>query len=224
MAFNILTIARRWAKISTGAPLASVRATAVESLAIASVEPYNAETARAGRRFGGGCQALANGMAPVSTIPTTTATMALYNGEAPGSGRVYYIDRLLVNFLQGTPAAGLSLYGCLSPGPIATAPSMATNWGISSCSGSTQRSKGVWGAAVTLPSLPSAPVWVGLSAQFQLASSNVGQGDNPIELAGAWAIPPGYAMGFALLSGAGTSPLYGLSATWVEIENASELE
>src|SRR4051812_15000596 len=88
---------------------AQLRATALQSLAVAQVEPFHAERARAGRRFGGGTQIIANGIAPVAAIPTTTATLALWNGEADG-GKSYLLDHLQWWLGSGTAAAGATLF------------------------------------------------------------------------------------------------------------------
>ena len=54
------------------------------------------------------------------------------------------------------------------------------------------------------------------------AAANFGQSDQPFEIRGGIAVPPGYAMGLAILSGAGTTPLYGVGGRWGEME--SDLE
>lgn len=210
-------LVRRFTKQGNGADNA-IRATGLESLAVAQVEADNVEVARAGRRFAGGNQIIANGIAPVSAIPTTTATVALYNAEADG-GKAYCVDRINFWLGSGTAAAGATLMVAISPSKIATVPTTnATGYASASCSGSANQTKSRWATAVTFPSSPIAPAWVAVISTFQLAAANVGQGDGFSEQKGALIIPAGYALGFAILSGAGTTPLYGISAQWTEIE------
>lgn len=199
--------------------LGAFRQTVIRSQAVAQVEDPRAELARAGRRFGGGNQVIANGIAPVQAIPTTTATVALVNMEDPG-GSAICIDRVSYWLGSGTPAAGAALFATISRGKVASPPTgMATGWGWASLSGSTRASKALWATGVTLA---AGSAWVALLSTSQLAAANVGQGDNAIDLEGQLLIPPGYACGFAILSGAGTTPLYGLSVTASETETDLE--
>lgn len=199
------------------------RQTLLRSLAMAQVEDPRSELARAGRRFAGGNQIIANGIAPVAAIPTTTATVALVNMEDPG-GLVIHLNRVTCWLGSGTPAAGATLLAAISPIKLVTLPTtMATGWGMGSLSGSSQSTKSLWATAVTMPSPGSKPIaWFALASSLQPAAANVGQGDNPIDMEGQICIPPGYACGFTVLSGAGTTPLYGISVTTSEME--SDLE
>lgn len=217
---NLEGIVRRFTKISSGSRR-DARLSMLESLAVAQVEPARYEASRAGRRFFGGCQIIANGIAPVAAIPTTTATLALYNGEQAG-GKVYVLERIGFWLGSGTAAAGATLFATVSNQPIATAPtSNATGYGSQSASGSSPTSKALWATAVTIPNAPTA-AWVQVTSIFQLAAANVGQGDQVQDFEGALVVPPRCALGFGILSAAGTTPLYGISATWVEID--SDLE
>lgn len=210
-------VSRDFTRLAAGG-MTTARATSFESLAIAQVEGPNSEAARAGRRFIGGNNIIANGIAPVSAIPTTTATLALYN-SAPDGGRSLHIDRITFWLGSGTAAAGATLFGTVSPAPIATAPTaMATGYTISSASGSTNSSYGIFTTAVTVPTTPAAPAWIALSSSFQAAAANVGQGDGAVECAGGIIVPPRRALCLGILSGAGTSPLYGISIVWNEFE------
>lgn len=205
-------------KTANGANL-SLLQTALGSLRVASIEPEAYERARNGRRFWGGNQIIANGIAPVAAIPTTTATLALYNGE-PDGGLNLSIERLNFWLGSGTAAAGATLFACVSDGPIATTPTaQATGYEVASTSRGRSRSKALWATAVTLP---LDPTWNGVLSTFQLAAANVGQGDGMAFLDGGIVVPPRHALGLAILSGTGTSPLYGVSAVWSEIEGERE--
>lgn len=208
---------RRFSRLGNGSDVIS-RGTTMGSQAIAAVEPDNTECSRAGRRFHGGCQIITNGIAPVQAIPTTTATLALYNAEL-ASGRSLCIDRIGFFLGSGTPAAGATLMCTISPGSIASPPAASgTGYGSASSSGSSNQTKARWTTAMTLPSSPVAPAWFPLISTQQLAAANVGQGDGIYEGKGGLVVPPGYALGFAIVSGAGTTPLYAIGARWVELE------
>lgn len=212
---------RRFTKNALSNALRTVRMTGLESQAFAQVEPARFELARAGRRFHGGMQIIANGIAPVAAIPTTTGTLAFFNGE-PAGGKVYAIERLGFFLGSGTPAAGATLFATVTTKAVATPPTvMATGYGVQNSSGSSPSSKGLWTTALALPGNP-APAWALITSTLQLAAANIGQGDQPQDLEGAWIVSPGFAIAFAILSGAGTTPLYGISMTHSEIDAETE--
>jgi hypothetical protein len=194
------------------------RLTSMGSLAAAQTELPCVELVRTGRMFKGGCGIIANGIAPDTAIPTTTAKLALFNAD---ESRTIFLDHLAFSIGSGTPTAGASLLVGVSNGKIATpVAAMATGYGVGPASGLTKhKSAALWGTAITMP---AGTVWDLAGANMQLAAANVGQGDVPLELRGAIAIPPGYAAGFSILSGAGTTPLYLLGARWAELEVALE--
>lgn len=210
--------ARRASRIGTTGGVVEPRASAYESLMVAQYEPARAAATAAGMRYLGGTNIIANGIAPVTAIPTTTATLALYNGE-PTGGKSLVIERLGFWLGSGTPTAGATLMVCVSPAAIATAPTaMATGYTVSSASGAPNRSNAVFTTAVTVPVLPSAPAWMQVISTFQLAAANVGQGDQVSDLEGCIIVPPKSALGIAILSGTGTTPLYGVSVMWSEFQ------
>lgn len=201
-----------------------LRMTDNESLAVTQVEFPKMELARSGSLFQGGNQIIANGIAPVTAIPTTTATLALYN-SADAGGVSLIIDKLGFWLGSGTPTAGATLFAAVSTSMIVSAPTTnATGYSTQSASGSSDTlTKAVWTTAVTMPSLTNrSPAWVQVMSTFQLAAANVGQGDSYAEMGGALIVPPKHALGLAILSGTGTTPLYGISATWAELQLSLE--
>lgn len=202
-------------KVAQGADQ-EIRLTSVQSVAVAQTELIGVELARTGRMFVGGTQVIANGIAPDTAIPTTTAKLALYNAE-PDGGRTLFLDRVHFGLGSGTPAAGATLFLAVSNGKIGTpVASMASNYAVGPASGFTKhKSAALWGAAVTLP---ASSVWHSVIGGYQLAAANVGQGDQPYYCEGGIAVPPGYALAFSILSGAGTTPLYYVGARWAELE------
>jgi hypothetical protein len=75
---------------------------------------------------------------------------------------------------------------------------------------------------VTVPTSPFTPAWFAVGSSFQAAAANVGQGDGYADIEGGILVPPRHALGLGILSGTGTSPLYGISVIWTEL--AAELE
>jgi hypothetical protein len=196
------------------------RGTILGSLAVAQTELPLQEFVRAGRMFVGGTQLAANAIAPDTALPTTTAKLALYNGE-PGGGKVYFVDHVHYFLASGTAAIGSTAWLGVSNGPLTTTiPSaMATGYNVAASRGIPSASLAKFGTAITLP---AGTVWHSPGGSLQAAGANFGQSDQPFELKGRIAVPPGYALGLAVLSGAGTTPLYGWTLGWFEAE--SDLE
>ena len=218
MNVNFMGTARRFVRQALGSSQIQARLSALESLSVNQVEPPKYELSRSGRRYVGGNQVIASGIAPVTAIPTTTATLALYNADADG-GVALVIERLGFWLGSGTPTAGATLLACVSNGPLATPVSAnASNYSSSSASASSLATNAFWGTAITIPG----GSWFQALSTFQAAAANVGQGDGLAMFEGALVIPPRHALGLAILSGTGTTPLYGISAMWSEIETDLE--
>jgi hypothetical protein len=212
--FNNLFDIRKIAKMSYGTQ-AKPRLTGLGSLAIGQVEFPNLELSRTSRRFVGGNQVIANGFAPSTTIPTTTGNATLFNGEAAG-GKIYALDYVNYWLGSGTAAAGATIMAGVTRGTI-TAPTAATNWSSIGLNPNAT-TKAIWATNPTLTVGGLNPVWIGLTGSQQAAAANVGQGVNGQPLPWPFLIPPGYAIAFAVFSGAGTTPLYGISVSWAELE------
>jgi hypothetical protein len=212
MSFSLNGRSRRATKISAGTET-DLRLTNLESLAVAQVEPEFTEIAKRGSRYAGGCQVIASGIAPVTAIPTTTATLALYNTDGD-TGMTISVDQLSFCLGSGTPTAGATLLVSVSNGKVATAPSAASNYSSQSLTKTGNVSVARWATGVTIP---ASSAWFQATTSLQLAAANVGQGDSVANLKGIL-IPPGYALGIAILSGTGTTPLYSVTAMWSELE------
>lgn len=202
---------RRFAKNALGGVGRVLRMTGIESLAVAQIEPECFELTRSGRRFYGGVQNGATGRAPVASIPTTAAAWVLWNGE-PDGGAAYVIDRAHVVQVSGTAAVGGAILSALTTTKIA-APTAATGYATSSASKGGKSSRAIFADNQTLS---VAPTWGVLSANGNPAS--VTNGGDSVEVKGRIIIPPGFAAAFHYLSGTGTTPLFGLSLDWLEIE------
>jgi hypothetical protein len=208
-------IARRFSKSANENRL-NARATVLGSQAIAQTELPQVELARSGSLFLGGLQLAANGIAPDATLPTTTAKLVLYNG-AEDNGKSLFIDHLHAFLTTGTAAAGMTLWVAVTNGKLGTpVTANTTGWSVGPANGrKAAASAAVWGTAATLP---TGTIWHSVGGSFQTAAANFGMSDQPFELRGGICVPPGYGLAFAFLSGAGTTPLYGLGARWAELE------
>ncbi len=182
------------------------------SLKTAQYEPPRALLSAAGRRYYGGCQVIASGIAPVTAIPTTAATLALFNGEADG-GASYVVERVGFWLGSGTPTAGATLLLCVTSAKVATVPTMASNYALQSMSDGSRASRAVLATAVTV----ATGGWFAAVSNQQLAAATPGQGGDYYIGEGEIVIPPGYAMGIAIMSGTGTTPLYAVSTVHSEI-------
>ena len=192
----------------------SLRMTNNASASVAQVEAPYLELTRSGRRMHGGTQIIANGIAPVAAIPTTAATLALYNNDTNNNGLSLCLDWLNVFLGSGTPAAGLSLFAAVAK-PTTAPTANATGYNSGPLSGTASGSKALWATGLTLP---ATAVWSALTSTLQSGTANVGMGDNFLDLGGRIVIPPSYCLALAILSGAGVTPLYGVSAQWAELE------
>ena len=211
---NLSGLLTRIFKSANNADGVPFRATPLSSISVAQTEAPYFELTRSGKRFHGGTQVIANGIAPVQVLPTITATLGLYTNDSNSNGLSLMMDWLNVFLASGTPAAGLTVM--IAVGKPTNPPSAnVAGHSTGALSGTSNGSKALWATALTFP---AGVAWSAPVSTFQPAAANVGQGDNYIDLGGRVVVPPGYAMGIALFSGAGTTPLYGASAQWGEVE------
>lgn len=190
------------------------RATMLGSLAAAQVEPAKAELARSGRRYAGVIGNGATFKAPVVAVPTTTATWCLYNGY-PDNGDWLFVDSLGFFLASGTVAVGGTLIVAVTNGPVATVPTAYASSVTGSLNGGATGSgtKALLANAVTIP---ASSVWHPVIGGDWAATTTIGLG-LVVQLHGGYAIPPKYGLAIDVLSGAGTTPLFGVSATWDEL-------
>lgn len=213
---NFSGLITRLMKQSTNMDGVPVRLSNYASLAVAQVESPYQESTRSGRRFHGGVQVLANGVAPVQAIPTTTAAVALFNSDTNNNGLALVVDWANIFLASGTSAAGATVLVAVGKPSSGTAPvASASNYSIGTLSGTAQGSKALFGIGTVFA---TTPVWSAVASTSQVAGANVGQGDNCLDLGGRIVVPPGYMLGISILSGAGTTPLYGVSLQWAEHE------
>lgn len=213
---NIAALIQRIVKNGNNGLGVTLRGTPLLSLSTAQTEAPYFEMTRHGRRFHGGSNTGAAGLAPLGAIPTLTPSISLYNADTSGNGLSLSLDWLNIFLLSGVPAAGLTVWlSVFKPTPASLPSASTAGYLTGATSGSAIGSKAIWN---TGPVAAANPGWSSVLSTLQPAAANIFQGDNPVDLGGRFAVPPGQALGIAITSGAGTTPLYGLSAAWSEIE------
>lgn len=192
-----------------------VRLTGLGSQAIAVTEPSYVELNRANKIFGAVVGNGATFKAPVTAVPTTTATWAIWNGE-PDGGKSYVILQAGFFLASGTAAVGASLIAAVSNIRHATQSAYASTV-IHSMGGGGKTTKAVLANAVTIAG--TQPPWVQLAADGSLtAAATIGQGLVARDLGGLYLVRPGGVFALDVLSGTGTTALYGVSVIWAELE------
>lgn len=213
---SLRAIVDRFHFVGTAHAETDLRLTNQNSLAIAATEPEGFELARAGRRFYGGIQNGATGRAPVASIPTTAAAWLLWNGEVQGAGRVYAIEQITIVQISGTAAVGGVILAALTNTVVAS-PTAATGYASSSISKGGLATKAVWGDNQTLGATPT---WMALMGNGNPATTT--NGGSTVDVKGRILLPAGFGLALHYLSGTGTSPLFGASVIWSELEAETE--
>jgi hypothetical protein len=216
MAFGVRGLVGRYTKLLNGATPA-VRQTAQSSLAVAQVEPEWGALLEAGVCFVGGNTTAAAGIAPNTSVQTTTAPLCLVNNESAG-GKSYVIFGVNASLLSGTAAAAGSICLAVTQSPLASLPIAASaNTIFANLAGnSTITSKATFKTSQTLP---GTPYWMTYKSDNSLAASALfGAGiAGTMNMKAFCAVPPGCGLGIGVWSGAGTSPLFSISVFWAEL-------
>lgn len=164
-------------------------------------------------------------LAPVTAWPTTTATMGLYNDS---DDRSLFVDTLGYHLGSGTPTASSALVACVVGG-IQTRPTISTgaNGGyagteIMGLNGTSTKSKAIFATNLTLLKVGSGnPAWhvvAGNPSGVGLASATLAAHAAVVAVEGGIVVPPRGILGLAVLSGTGTTPLFGFQVTWDEYQ------
>ena len=181
------------------------------ALHVVKAEPDGA--AQAASRFILGNNAAITGIAPVQAHPTTAAQWGLFNANADKS---LYFEELGEYLEAGTPGVGGVLLACLFRTPAQLGASETGN-AITSASGSGQASKVIVKPSITITE-PTAPNWYTLA---DISGANVTAFAASATFAhrnlqGRLVVPPLWGVGLAVLSPAGTTPLWAPFGMWVE--------
>lgn len=215
---------RRWSYAVT-ADARMARATNYESLATAQVEPPGLEMTRAGKRFLLGNDAAITGIAPVTALPTTAAQWAIFNPAA--NGVTLYFEELGVYLTSGTPGVSGMLLACLFRTPEQLGASV-TGTRVTRADKPNNASGGSGSGVIVKNGVtitePTAPVWYPIafngSANVTAFPSNTSFEHRALE--GRISVRPGYGLGLAMVTPAGTSPLFAPFGTWLELQSDVE--
>lgn len=212
---NILDMyAVRFTPKQTGLVFAG--ATGFGALRVAQLDQESAELTRAGRRFCTSWLAGVTGIAPVQAMPTTAAQWAIGNTSLTDT---VSFDEIGVHLASGTAGLGIVVVACIFSLPVQAA--FAANLSIASRSGSVRTSAVKINSAVTITT-PAAPAWfpIAYHGYTPTAINSVLAIDANVK--GKLMLPPLTSLGLAVLSPAGTTPLFVPHASWVEA--AQDLE
>ncbi len=214
---------RRFTQLRGQAPI-DVRATSLESIAVAQVEGARDEACRAGIRFKFS-STLATGQAPVQTLPTTVAQFLIYN---PGSNLVTaFLDEIGMVMISGTTggAGGVVLACSVPAGNIpATLPTLLASATVRNANPSSSRtSQLVIASNQTLATTSYTNNWWPLCNQLR-TDTLTGQWQIGISgLDGIICIAPGTGLALNLVSPVGTgSPTFAVYGT--HREYAADME
>lgn len=215
-------VSKRFDKIFPSAANVGMRGTGMQSLAVAQIEPPGMEGTRAGLRFMLGNSAAITGIAPVQTLPTTTAQWVIWNAD---NTKTLWLEEVGMYLTSGTPGAGGILLAALFQTPAQTGSNVAGAT-VSSCSkpsGTGASSSAIVKTGITITT-PAAPVWYPIASN---PSPNVTAfaGSTFLEhrnIAGKICVPPGFGLGLNVVAPAGTTPLFAPFAQWLEFNSDNE--
>ena len=180
---------------------------------MAQVEPEGMEMTRSGRRFRSAFNGTApTGIAPVQAMPTTAAQWTLWNLDQFNS---YVMTSVGVFLFSGTQGVGGTVLGCIYVQPASIGPS-STGLTVANMSNSSIQSKALIKSGVTITS-PVTPAWFPVAALPDAADTVGGQAGPISDMKGRLIIPPGCGLGLAVLSAAGTTPLFLPYFDWIEL-------
>jgi len=188
------------------------------ALQVQQIEPVNSALAQNGYIYGLSAGVVANAQASIQQIPTTAATWALYNNSPTGAGGYCVVPlKIGVWLASGTSGVGGTLIGGLSTAAQAAAISNAT--GIVgpkslSASAAQRTSLATIGVSATLA---GAPAWLPIGNFLNHAAAATPGTGGVFNLDGMFVIPPKFALGLDVFSGAGTTALYAVSVIYAEI-------
>lgn len=176
--------------------------------------PPLGELARASARYAANVANGATFKAPVTAWPTTTATWGLYNANAAG-GPVFLIDTVAAVLASGTAGVGGSLIAAVSLQALTTIPTAFASTVVSNLNGGSNGSLAILANNLTIPG--TQPAWHSLQTTDYAASTTIGTGIFA-DVKGGICVRPGYAVYLDVLSGTGSTALYGVSVTFSVVQ------
>lgn len=152
-------------------------------------------------------------IAPVTAMPTTAATWALFNGEA-ATGKSYAVLSAFAYSVSGTLGLGMALLGTVAIAPVTgTKPTAYASSVTTSFTGSGS-TNAIFAQNVTMVGTPA---WAVLAARDQVSAVSVGSGLTA-DVKGMLLIPPQYVGAFTVIAPTGTSALFGVGVVWAEVD------
>lgn len=205
-------VIKRFQRVSTGG-VQPLRLTELGNQAVDKVLPDYAQLAKSRRIF---CATTGAGtaIAPVTAMPTTAATWALYNGEDAG-GKSYALLSAFCYSVSGTLGLGMSLLGTVALAAVTgTKPTAYASSANTSFTGSKATSQAIFAQAITMIGTPA---WAVLASRDQVSAISVGSGLTA-DVKGMMVIPPGFVGALTVLAPVGTTALFGVGYVWAEVE------
>ncbi len=196
---------------------ATVGLTESKCLRVSLTEPEGTDATRDGIRFFLGRNAALTGIAPVQAQMTTAAQWVIWNAS---TSVTMWFDMLGVILDSGVGGAtGNTLYIAHFTAPAQTG--LATGASIVAANGGSGSSAASVKSAVTITA-PAAPTWFPIAGTPSAITPGIlGTIAVNYEVRQRIAVQPGRGLGMAVCGAAGTTPLFGPVASWVE--NAANL-
>lgn len=178
------------------------------------------EAVVAGRVFEIGNNAAVTGIAPVQALPTTAAQWGIKNASTT---KAMFFKSLGVFLTSGTPGVGGLLLATIYSAGTAISANKAgvairNSAGKDNVGAGSRISAALCNSGITVSS-PTAPVWFPVASRPD-ANVTAFAGSTFLEnrnIRGAICLPPGFFLGLAVVSPAGTSPLFAPFAQWEEL-------
>lgn len=192
------------------------RCTQLNTVGVSITEPDGQDLTREGRRFCITRNAAVTGIAPVQAQVTTAAQWVLFNTS---STKTCFFDMLGMALDSGVGGAtGHTIYACDFTTPAQTG--LATGLFATSMSGSSTATSALSIKSGVTVTAPAAPFWYPVAfVSSAITPGILGTTIANWEIRGRIALQPGHGLGLVTYGAAGTTPLFGPVAQWVELES-----
>ena len=215
MTDSVLVTGNATSGISTQtAGYAVPRITQLSTLAVSITEAEGVDLTRAGVRFAITRSAAVTGIAPVQTQATTAAQWVLWNASTT---KTCFFDMIGVILDSGVGGAtGHVVYAADITAPAQTG--LATGLAVSNMSGSTTASSSMAIKSAVTVTAPAAPFWYPVaSVPSAITPGILGTAVANWDVKGRIAVQPLHGLALYVAGAAGTTPLFGPVAQWVEL-------
>lgn len=203
--------------VGTGSGPLQMELSRLKALRVTMLESWGFELGRVARSFVAGTNIIANAVAPVTAIPTTTAAWVLNNANAAGSGKLLHIKAVGLFYASGTAGAdGAALMGGVTPTVLAT--QLTAN----GTGHNTQATRG-FGAVNhymdVSKTVPSGIAWGLLAPSTYIGAATVTGLAMMADVRHlGLVVPPQFAFAASALGDTGTTAKYGITVWYDEID------